>query len=361
MIDALDEARALPLPDELPAGAFVLLTHRPGHFTPAVAPGAGTALRELRIRPADERQHDDLAAYLRGRFEDADVRPVLDRVGADAAGFAERVAEAADGNFVYATYVIDGLLDGSTRELGSLPSGLTRYYEGFWKAISGAADGDWETWTTLQLPVIELLAVAAEPVTPEWLADVTGRSPAEIRRRALRVMAALPGRGRGRLAHRAPFCEFLSRTDDVDLPGAQATVAKHFLGRWTDHDGYALRHLTSHLRRAGSASRSSTRAPGRLARRPDRLRPERLDVRARPRRGVGGSDGGEPRGARRRAAHRSSWTNLRLAIATAEQQSGSERAGRNCSSDWWRPGAGATATRWPPPRARRTPLSAPRG
>ncbi|HVH06111.1 MAG TPA: hypothetical protein VNE71_08955, partial [Myxococcota bacterium] len=97
------------------------------------------------------------------------------------------VAEAADGNFVYATYVIDGLLDGSTRELGSLPRGLTRYYEGFWKAISGAADGDWETWTELQLPVIELLAVAAEPVTPEWLANVTGRSPAEIQRRALRA------------------------------------------------------------------------------------------------------------------------------------------------------------------------------
>ena len=68
VIDALDEAAELPLPEKLPDGVFVVLTHRPGGYGPAARPGTGQ--HELWIRADARGQRDDLADYLRLRAEE---------------------------------------------------------------------------------------------------------------------------------------------------------------------------------------------------------------------------------------------------------------------------------------------------
>lgn len=227
VIDALDEAVALALPEALPDGAFVVLTHRPGDYGPAARPGTGQ--HELVLRADAETQRDDLAAYLRARAADDRVRAALD---VPPAVFVERLLAAGEGNFMYVAYVLADLLDPATPapRLDALPRGLDRYY----KAI--APDREWDA-------VIELLAVAGEPVTPAWLEELTGH-PA---RRALRPWRRVlrEDDGAWRIVHKS-FRDFLD--DELDLAGAHGVVAAHFRSRW---DGYASRHLTMHLRFAG--------------------------------------------------------------------------------------------------------------
>lgn len=242
VIDALDEAAAVPLPEELPDGAFVVLTHRPGGYGPAARPGTGQ--HELVIRADAKDQRDDLAAYLRRRAEESPVRTALATLGVTPTVFAERLFAASEGNFMYVAYVLGDLLDGAPLRLDALPRGLDRYYAQMWEEIAPAADREWDP---LQRAVIEALAVAGEPVTPEWLEDVTGHPAHEIKRRALRPWRRFLSEDGGgwRIVHQS-FRDFLG--EELDLAGAHRVLAAHFRAR---RDGYASRHLAMHLRYAG--------------------------------------------------------------------------------------------------------------
>ena len=267
VIDALDEAQlgagraeVMPLPDELPSGAFVVLTHRPGVYEGALVADGGTAHETLRITPQDSRQRDDVLQFVASEVERPDVRAALDREGVTVAEFADRLAEASEGNFMYVTFVLHHVTGnmGPPLDLARLPHGLHGYYRRMWDVIAAEADRDWQSWSTLHLRVIEYLAVAGEPVTASWLADHIGRPASEVQRRALSAWERFLQHEedgvvrRWRIVHQS-FRDYLASTEEVDLSAAHARVADHYAprARWAAHDGYALRHLSAHLRLAG--------------------------------------------------------------------------------------------------------------
>jgi hypothetical protein len=276
VIDALDEARAahsgdwaLPLPERLPVGVFIVVTHRPGDHPPSIAAGSGTALETLRLTADDNRQQSDVVRYLRHRVEhDEGLSGAIARIQPPVTSneFVETMATASEGNFMYLAYVLDDLASptppgwsdgtGTTSFFAQLPQGLDDYYRRMWKVIAAAADREVQQWEDLYRPVIERLAAATEPVTVQWLADQTGRQPQEIQRRALngwqRFLRHSPATQRWHIIHQS-FRDYLDDTGEVDLSAAHRAIANYYLvddTRWTEHDGYPNRRLASHLEAA---------------------------------------------------------------------------------------------------------------
>jgi small neutral amino acid transporter SnatA (MarC family) len=266
VIDALDEAQpaaaaaTMPLPEQLPPGVFVVITHRPGDYGPAILPARGTAQEVVRIIADSKDQTHDVIAYLHHRAEhDVAVQAALARhqppVTCDY--FAERLAIASEGNFMYLDYMLDDFIDAEmpSLSLDELPHGLAGYYGRMWRVMAQQADCG-ERWEGLYLPVIGRLAVAAEPVSVAWLASQISQSPGEIKR-ALRVWERFLSHGGEptgwRIVHQS-FRDFLGETDEISLGESHQVVAAYYLDRdhWRSHDRYASRHLAAHLRLAGS-------------------------------------------------------------------------------------------------------------
>ena len=251
VIDALDEAAAgvtLPLPEELPRGAFVVVTHRPGNYGPLPAPGSGTRTVPLELTAQTREQRDDVEAYLRYRaVHDAEVVDAINRAQPPltAEEFTGRLVTASEGNFMYLTYVLDDLIAAERPiTLDVLPTGLVAYYARIWGVIVQDARRDWELWDTLQRPVIELLVVAGEPISASWISEVLGRPSREIQQRALslwrRVLRQAGDPPRFSVIHQS-FRDYVSGTREVDLPAAHRVIA--------DYDS---RRLSGYADRAGT-------------------------------------------------------------------------------------------------------------
>lgn len=283
VIDALDEADPvaagrnwLLLPNHLPEGVYVLLTHRPGDYT--IAAAAQTRQPEpLVIAWDDPRQEGDIAAHLRRQAERPEISRALEEAAPPIAveQFVSALQAAAEGNFMYLEYV---LADIAAREPGfdpldlqGLPRGLQGYYEHFWQQMQPGAeaqDAEWEAWEIRHLPILEGLGVAGEPVPARWLVEQTGLPKRTVRRilanwqRFLRCERREGDVSTWRIIHRS-FADFLAEKEEVNLPEAHRRVAAWYLETWGglkaglpglqepekwDLDGgYALRYLTSHL------------------------------------------------------------------------------------------------------------------
>ena len=268
VIDGLDEAERLRtdanpllLPRFLPPSVRVLLTHRPGDYELSVEPGVGQ--EEFKIRKEDTRQTADIKGYLRSR--------AAFRAAGEAATppltveeLVNHLSKASDGNFMYVAFVLaDVARDPRSLDLHDLPRGLVGYYQRMWAVIEQDAERDWDTWEQLQRPVIEKLVVVGEPVSAAWLADHIKRPAEEITRRALRPWERFldPQDTRThrtwRVIHQS-FRDFLAAK--LDLQAAYRAIAEYYLvaattnpgasERWRLHEGYAMRHLASHLRQA---------------------------------------------------------------------------------------------------------------
>jgi hypothetical protein len=251
VIDALDEADdhgATVLPETLPAGAFLVVTHRPIDLP--VTREAGVPLLRCELRPDDEMQRDDLLQYVEQRLRaDRELAARLDEADVTADALAQRSA----GNFVYLIYVLADAAGGAATRVGDLPEGLADYYSLFWSGFEAGRRTDRETWRALHRPVLEVLTVAREPVPVDWLADLTDCEPEDVEDLALRDWERFLSRypdERWSMVHES-VADFL-RTK-LDIPKAHARIAQHFRApeRWGEHDGYASRHLMAHLRAAG--------------------------------------------------------------------------------------------------------------
>ena len=257
VVDGLDEAEAAPaganplmLPPRLPAGVFILLTSR----EPATAfhAGKGTPLRALSLTAEGEEERDDLNRFIVERAEaDPRAAAALGAGSLTAEEFAARLAAAAEGNFMYATYVLEDLADG-TLDPENPPERLLGYYErNFWSAMEVHRERDPVLWSGLYLPVLERLAVAAEPVDAGWLAGQVGGSATEIENMVLRPWrrflraTSTNGATAWRIVHHS-FTDFLGTK--FGLAEAHHNVAR--AGR-PSLDPYAHRHLAEHLRQAG--------------------------------------------------------------------------------------------------------------
>ena len=281
VIDGLDEVGhagdgpGMPLPDQLPPRAFVLLTHREGVGSPLVAPGADTVVETLSLSAAvaddgRRRQRDDVKAYVHHRV----TRDASRRRGyrtRSAACLARRCRRGLGHRQRRQLHLSRIRAQGPRRRPGARtchhgsPSRSgPAYYQTMWKRMrpdANASDSSWELWDRLRLPVLKHLAVAAEAVTLQWLADHTGQASTDIRRRVLdawpRFLAHVDQQPRRwHIVHQS-FRDFLRSTDEVDVDGS-ARHRRRLLPRRPQalerHDGYALRHLTMHLRVAGKPS-----------------------------------------------------------------------------------------------------------
>ncbi|MDM0110986.1 DUF4062 domain-containing protein [Variovorax sp. J22R133] len=268
VLDGLDEAdpaepgrNTLRLPTRLPDNVYVLLTTRPGGYSLASAPGTRLMPRELAA--GDAMQRDDITASLHAAWR----RPEVARAAAaakpalDEAGFVAHLLAAAEDNFMYLAYVLADIAEGvpGFRPLQAerLPVGLESYYAHFWArmGLNELPQRDYAQWTGLWRPVLALLGVAGEPVSTAWLADHAGRPADEIHTRVLQPWRRFLAGGRQgwRIVHKS-FADFLGSRDELDLPAMHRAIAQRDLAdasRWPRFDGYALRHLATHLRRAG--------------------------------------------------------------------------------------------------------------
>jgi hypothetical protein len=259
VVDGLDEAdtphpgtNPLLLPTRLPAGVFVLVTSR----EPAslLLTGPDTPIRLIELSSDDSVQRSDLERYVAHRLAtDARLRDAVAAVTPPVSPgtLGRHISEAAEGNFMYVTYVLADAAAGDL-ELHKLPARLAGYYEiRFWSPMQAAQDAGWHEWDTLYRPVLERLAVAAEPVTADWLESQVGRPASEITERVLRpwrrfLRTDLGDHGEEwRIVHRS-FADFLG--SKINLEASHAAVARKLA---TAEDAYAHRHRTHHLRSAG--------------------------------------------------------------------------------------------------------------
>ena len=256
VVDALDEAddphigaNPLLLPPSLPARVYVVVTRRPP--APELLRYPGTPVRRRELRRDDPEQDADIAAFLRSRL--AARTPGVTAPPGTADDLVTRLTAASEGNFMYLSYVLADLAADGSRDafsIGNLPRGLSGYYERFWAQMQTLKAEGWPDWSGLYRPVIERLAVAAEPVSATWLAAQLDRDPDEISERALQRWERLLTRARRNgtdswaLVHRS-CADFL--TDRVDLVRAHLAVARYYLAQdWSGWDDYGLRHAVGH-------------------------------------------------------------------------------------------------------------------
>ncbi len=270
VIDAIDEADVPPptcnwlyLPKHLPKGVYVILTYRPGNYLLTTDPGVRV---EKQIITWDEPlQQKDIESHLRRQVERPEIRQVLENATPTVTQeqFITKLQEASQGNFMYLEYVLGSIISGETGftplNLNELPQGLKSYYAQFWAGMEAVRYKDdkehWDDWIGLYRPVIELLAVALEPVSVEWFADHVGRQPDEIRDRALQAWRRFlnkeqqNSRENWRIIHQS-FANFLQ--DKVNIKTANRRLVEYYLDLEEKvcqkrHSGYALRHLRIHI------------------------------------------------------------------------------------------------------------------
>jgi hypothetical protein len=291
--DGMDEAErpdgalAFGLPVVLPAGVFVIGTHRTGY-----SPGRPDCPSvKLRIDSGDQRNLDDITAFLAAATRERVLAARLAAARMDPDGFTGLLASRCGGVWVYLRYVLEELRLGLRQpgEISSLPGGLRGYYAD--QIDRWRRDPAWETEL---LPLLATLAVTAEPLAQDALARLAGISNQAARRildrtfRPLLATAADSSGERGYEIYHASLREFASHdvvgeeeAESYDMvamaaelahaaTAAHTRIAYHYLdifGGLPDglpalaadpalaraDAGYPLRHLARHLEHAGRA------------------------------------------------------------------------------------------------------------
>lgn len=272
VIDAIDEADVLDptrnclyLPEHLPKDVYVILTYRPGDYLLTTEPRM--RVEKQIITWDDPLQQKDIELHLRRQVERPEIRQVLENAtpAVTVEQFITKLQEASQGNFMYLEYVLESIISGEAGftplNLNKLPQGLKSYYAQFWAGMEAVRDKEgWDNWRDLYRPVIELLAVALEPVSAEWFADHAGRQPDEIRDRALQRWQRFLNkeqqneRENWRIIHNS-FANFLTKKVATEIQSRQRILVKYYYDLPEQecrkrHNGYALRHLRSHLNEA---------------------------------------------------------------------------------------------------------------
>jgi WD40 repeat protein len=261
LVDALDEAltytgtidivRLLAKLDDLPEQVRFLVTSRPD---PRVLKHFRQAKRVDLIEDAPP-DVDDVQAYASGRLAKADGVPVRS-VGA----FADRIAKAAGGIFLYAAIVLDELLPrlpslaALDLDRYPLPDGLSGLYYDF---VNRELGQDEDRWYERFKPVLGLTAVAqGDGLTRTQLAAISGQEVEQPLRICKQYLSGELPEGPFRVFHQS-FSDFLLEDDrnldyHIDAPAMHQAIADYFLavhrGKWQEcKDRYALAYTVAHL------------------------------------------------------------------------------------------------------------------
>jgi hypothetical protein len=250
---------------------FLVTTRRSEPVRRLFLDAAGSTRREdlgaAGRRPLND---GDIAAYVRSRDGEAPLAPWVEHAGG-IDPLAARVADASDGNFLYARLLLDHSPGEEHDEL--LPPDLDAQYERLLGRVIPAADlaAGGSVWTKVLRPFLGTIAVSipAAPVDPlrRWLGDRDALMLGQQRVGELTEWLADEGGG-WRLYHRS-MGEYLSTAEFTsDGPPVEnvyyivprerhqeivdsyfATLRDSWDGDWMRCDPYGLRRLPVHLSR----------------------------------------------------------------------------------------------------------------
>ena len=216
------------------------------------------ALNGIQLLARDSLNREDVDKYIGQRLASP---PLAERAG-NVPNAADKISNAADGNFLVARTVLDALVTGTLPfdQIGRLAPGLPNIYLRFFERL-------FPTDASYQAPslVLGALIVAEEPLDLAQLAAVTGLDPKGALRDALEQLAAFVpvNRGRYSLFHKS-LADWLTRDDEkLGRMARRFHVEKAPFHRrfadmcWAEYERgaqamsrYALLNLPNHLFRA---------------------------------------------------------------------------------------------------------------
>jgi hypothetical protein len=294
VVDGLNEtapvagSNPLGLPATLPAGVYVIVSQR----TVQVPLRLEVPREVIRIEADSPENQRDADAFLRARAASEPIQSVLRRDGVDPSDFVETLLIKSQGVWIYLHYVLADIAQGRIRaqQVDDLPIGLWHYYAQYWHQWQLSHQ---DRWYEVDLPLLSVLAAAAEPVPAATLATLAGLGTRhlalveELLDDAWRPFLQVDETGAAplyRTFHNS-LREFLSGHAAVDAltsaerslarrlaeatTAAHARIADRYLEAWgglreglpalaaADGDsvtldgGYGLRHVVDHLTGAG--------------------------------------------------------------------------------------------------------------
>ena len=299
LVDALDESLASQTAKELPRllgdveDAHLVVTARPDRRATGWLGDRAARVDLLADAPPGS---DDVLEYLQRRLTPEGEPAAM-------AVLAQRIAEQASGNFLYAFYVLEALrgahvlagLDAAAARGVPLPEGgLTEVYRDFLRRELWRDD---RAWSTRFGPVLAPLAVAQdEGLTTEQLRLVAGRlgeepmtrtAIREVTRTARQFLDGPAPDGPFRVYHQS-FADFLvdpEQNPDFLIDAAEtheAIVAAYAATDPLSWDSYARRNLALHASEAGQLDHLLEDARFLLAADPARLVPHLDAARSAP-------------------------------------------------------------------------------
>lgn len=259
LVDALDEAllyTGITIPDllsriaDLPAVVRILATSRDDprvlKFFRNVVP-----FDLLRDAPADV---DDVDRYVRARLSIFESVPVDIRDE-----FAIRLTAQAQGNFLYATMVLDALQKVSTTAFPDLSShvltdGLSGLYRDF---LTRELSKDENLWFTMYEPLLGMIAVAqGDGLGARQIGELLKTDVRAVLRACKQYLTGSLPEGPFRLFHKS-FVDFLlDDPDNLDFHIDASTMHQRLAdfyrvfvenGNWHGIDDYGLMYLAEHL------------------------------------------------------------------------------------------------------------------
>ena len=279
-VDALDEADAIsggvsvPLLlagalEEFPRWLKLLITSRPYQDVRLLFPEAERCV----LGQSNQHHLADLRAFIANRLDDSEPSGVPSPADRDRA--CAQIARSADGNFQYATFVLDALVKGqiTTEDLDRLPPGLNGVY--YHQARLRFDNRDYG----VARQFLSVLLAAREPLDNSTLRMILGDLDQNMLR-AVTCFAVSTSEG-WRIAHKS-IADWLVSENAGEFnvgraPGRERLLA--YCAEWATHrEPYALKHVIAHLLEAGrTADAMAAVQRGLFEKRLEKLREPRLD------------------------------------------------------------------------------------
>ncbi|NOR47143.1 MAG: hypothetical protein GQ533_03730 [Methanosarcinaceae archaeon] len=188
IVDALDEAEGYSDPSRnifkmlpngsLPANIRFLFSSRPGeHLTHDFLSQAHVFwLSEDEKGNRNPHIIEDAKAYSLKLVEEKPVKEILSKRSIEPVTFAEQVARASQGNFLYLYHYAQGVRNGDEALMNAeaLPEGLYGIYEDFIGKIKDKEKREDVPWDGAYKPVLGALSVARAPLNRRQIADFSG-------------------------------------------------------------------------------------------------------------------------------------------------------------------------------------------
>ena len=205
VVDGLDDLPARPgemplgLPAAPPAGAYLLVSRRPGdQLLPTGGPRLNLAVQAAADPDQPPGQNEqDMLEYLRAAAARPPLSGLIAAAGLSAGAFTGLLAARCAGVWIYLTYVLAEMRAGHrpVADLSTLPDNLWQYYG---STFQRSRDTDPGQWDTVLLPLLATLGACSEPET-------FGR---------LCALAGVPAQDRWRVVLDGPWRPFLQVQDE---------------------------------------------------------------------------------------------------------------------------------------------------